>query len=327
MANGKYDDYATPDVLVSTDWVQQRLGSGEIKVLEVDEDVLLYEQGHVPGAQKLDWHTELQRQDIRDFVGEREFAELMERKGISNDDTVVLYGDKSNWWAAYAFWFLKYNGHEDARLMDGGRQAWLEEGRPLEKSTSAPSRGSYRVPYRDASIRAFAPDVLMHLLEVNAGTGALVDVRSPEEYSGEKLHMPEYPQEGALRGGHIPGAANIPGAGCQPDGTFRARWRGARRRGREARHVVAYCRTRTLESGWFVLSTCWVTPGAQLRRLVDRVGQHGRRAHEAEPGWATPTHWGLARTKRAALRLASKRAFGVRRRPDQTSAASRPSAW
>lgn len=259
MANGKYDDYATPNVLVSTDWVQQRLGSGEIKVLEVDEDVLLYEQGHVPGAQKLDWHTELQRQDIRDFVGEREFAELMERKGISNDDTVVLYGDKSNWWAAYAFWFLKYNGHADARLMDGGRQAWLAEDRPLEKVTPQPERGSYKVPYRDASIRAFAPDVLKHLLEVNAGTGALVDVRSPEEFSGERLHMPDYPQEGALRGGHIPGAANIPWArAVNPDGTFKSAVElGAlyEQAGVRPEHdVIAYCRIAERSShSWFVL--------------------------------------------------------------------------
>ena len=259
MANGKYDDYATPDVLVSTAWVQERLHDGSIKILEVDEDVLLYEQGHVPGAQKLDWHTELQRQDIRDFVGEAEFAELMERKGISNDDTVVLYGDKSNWWAAYAFWFLKYNGHVDARLMDGGRQAWVAEERPLETATAAPARGAYKVPYRDASIRAFAPDVLKHLLEVNAGRGALVDVRSPDEYSGEKLHMPDYPQEGTLRGGHIPGAANIPWArAVNPDGTFKSAVELGElydAAGVKPEHdVVAYCRIAERSShSWFVL--------------------------------------------------------------------------
>ena len=261
MANGKYNDYATPDVLVSTDWVQQRLGSGEIKILEVDEDVLLYEQGHVPGAQKLDWHTELQRQDIRDFIGEREFAELMESKGISNDDTVVLYGDKSNWWAAYAFWFLKYNGHADARLMDGGRQAWLAEERPLESATPQPERGSYQVPYRDASIRAFAPDVLKHLLEVNAGTGALVDVRSPEEYSGERLHMPDYPQEGTLRGGQIPGAKSIPWAtAANEDGTFRSRAELEQIYAGDnaldaGEPVVAYCRIGERSAHtWFVLT-------------------------------------------------------------------------
>src|SRR5690625_2056950 len=240
-------EYAQPEVLVSTDWVQDNLGTPGVRLVEVNEDVLLYDTGHIEGAVKLDWHTELQRQDVRDFIDEAAFAELMTDKGISNSDTVVLYGDKSNWWAAYAFWFLKYNGHEDARLMDGGRQAWLEEGRPLEKSTSAPSRGSYRVPYRDASIRAFAPDVLMHLLEVNAGTGAMVDVRSPEEYSGEKLHMPEHPQEGALRGGHIPGAANIPWArAVNPDGTFKSAVELSelyRSEGVLPEHdVIAYCR-------------------------------------------------------------------------------------
>src|SRR5690554_550468 len=259
MPNGKYDDYATPDVLVSTAWVEERLGDGSIKILEVDEDVLLYDTGHVPGAQKLDWHTELQRQDIRDFIDERAFEELMESKGISNSDTVVLYGDKGNWWAAYAFWFLKYNGHNDARLMDGGRQAWLEEERPLEKESGTPARGSYKVPYRDASIRAFAPDVLMHLLEVNAGTGALVDVRSPQEYSGEKLHMEEYPQEGALRGGHIPGAANIPWSrAVNPDGTFKSAVELSslyEEAGVRPEHdVIAYCRIAERSShSWFVL--------------------------------------------------------------------------
>ncbi|NLG09850.1 MAG: sulfurtransferase [Deinococcales bacterium] len=253
------DTYADPEVLVSTEWVAEHLNDPKVKVLEVDEDVLLYEQGHVPGAQKLDWHTELQRQDVRDFIGEREFAELMERKGISNDDTVVLYGDKSNWWAAYAFWFLKYNGHADARLMNGGRQKWVEEGRELETEARPVERGSYRVPYRDASIRAFAHDVMKHLLEVNAGRGALVDVRSPEEFSGEKLHMPEYPQEGALRGGHIPGAANIPWArAVNPDGTFKSASELAelyRDAGVLPEHdVVAYCRIAERSShSWFVL--------------------------------------------------------------------------
>ena len=259
MADMERDTYADPEVLVSTEWVAEHLNDPKVKVLEVDEDVLLYEQGHVPGAQKLDWHTELQRQDVRDFIGEREFADLMERKGISNDDTVVLYGDKSNWWAAYAFWFLKYNGHADARLMNGGRQKWVEEGRELETEARPVERGSYRVPYRDASIRAFAHDVMKHLLEVNAGRGALVDVRSPEEFSGEKLHMPEYPQEGALRGGHIPGAANIPWArAVNPDGTFKSASELAelyRDAGVLPEHdVVAYCRIAERSShSWFVL--------------------------------------------------------------------------
>ncbi len=259
MSDGNSREYVHPEVLVSTAWVLERLTDPSVKVLEVDEDVLLYEQSHVPGAQKLDWHTELQRQDVRDFVSERAFARLMEEKGVSNADTVVLYGDKSNWWAAYAFWFFKYNGHQDVRLMNGGRQLWVEEGKPLESEKRPVTRGSYSVPYRDASIRAFAHDVIRHLLEVNAGRGALVDVRSPEEYSGEKLHMPEYPQEGALRGGHIPGAANIPWArAVNPDGTFKSAVELAelyQAAGVRPEHdVVAYCRIAERSShSWFVL--------------------------------------------------------------------------
>jgi thiosulfate/3-mercaptopyruvate sulfurtransferase len=252
-------DYAHPEVLVDTAWVEAHHRDDGVRVVEVDEDVLLYLQGHVPGALQLDWHTELQRSDVRDFVDADAFGVLMEEKGISNDTTVILYGDKSNWWAAYAFWFLKYNGHADVRLMDGGRQKWLAEGRPLSTEATRPSRGRYRVPYRDASIRAFAPDVLQHLLRVKDGGGALVDVRSPAEYSGEKLHMPEYPQEGALRGGHVPGAVNVPWAkAVEDDGTFR---RPAALRDLYGglgvtpdKDVVAYCRIAERSSHtWFVL--------------------------------------------------------------------------
>ena len=252
-------EYAHPEVLVSTQWVDEHRGDANVRVLEVDEDVLLYEQGHVPGAVKLDWHTELQRPDVRDFVDAAGFASLMEGKGVSNDDTVILYGDKSNWWAAYALWFLKYNGHEDVRLMDGGRKKWTSEKRELVTDVVRPKRGRYRVPYRDASIRAFAADVLRQIVAVKDGVGALVDVRSPQEYTGEKLHMPEYPQEGALRGGHIPGAQSIPWAeAVEDDGTFK---------GADALHelygskgvtrdkdVVAYCRIAERSSHtWFVL--------------------------------------------------------------------------
>lgn len=259
MAGDAFTDYAHPDVLVDTAWVEAHRDDPNVRVLEVDEDVLLYEQGHVPGAVKLDWHTELQRPDVRDFVDEDGFRALMEEKGVSNDTTVVLYGDKSNWWAAYAFWFLKYNGHVDVRLMDGGRQKWVAEGRPMERGVPHVTRGSYHVPYRDASIRAFADDVLQHLLAVRDGRGALVDVRSPQEYSGEKLHMPEYPQEGALRGGHIPGAANVPWAqAVNEDGTFRTAAELAELyRGHgivPERDVIAYCRIAERSSHtWFVL--------------------------------------------------------------------------
>ena len=253
------DHYAHPEVLVETQWVEDNLNTANIRLVEVDEDILLYEQGHVPGAVKLDWHTELQRPDVRDFVDEQGFAALMEAKGISNDDTVVLYGDKSNWWAAYAFWFFKYNGHKDVRLMNGGRQKWIAESRALETDAPNPAAGQYSVPYRDASIRAFSSDVLQHLLDVKDGRGALVDVRSPAEFTGEKLHMPEYPQEGALRGGHIPGASNIPWAQTVlEDGTFKPaadlqalyESKGVT----PDKAVVAYCRIAERSShSWFVL--------------------------------------------------------------------------
>jgi thiosulfate/3-mercaptopyruvate sulfurtransferase len=251
--------FANPEVLVSTEWVAAHAQDDGVRLVEVDEDVLLYAQGHVAGAVKLDWHTELQRPDVRDFIDADAFAELMERKGISNDTTVVLYGDKSNWWAAYAFWFFKYNGHADVRLMDGGRQKWVAEGRAL--STEAPqfAPGSYRVPYRDASIRAYAHDVIAHLLGVERGHGALIDVRSPAEFTGEKLHMPEYPQEGALRAGHIPGAVNVPWAqAVREDGTFKdaaelEELYAAKGVTRD-KDVVAYCRIAERSShSWFVL--------------------------------------------------------------------------
>lgn len=250
---------ARSGVLVSTAWLASNLGREDIRVIEVDEDVLLYETGHVPGALKLDWLTELQRRDVRDFIDAEAFGKLMESKGVSNHTTVVLYGDKSNWWAAYAFWFFKYNGHADVRLMDGGRQKWVAEGRELVTEVPTLQPGTYSVAYRDASIRAFLHDVVPHLLKVNAGSGALVDVRSPQEYSGEKLHMPEYPQEGALRGGHIPGAANIPWArAVNEDGTFKASDELRRMYGELGvtpdKDVIAYCRIAERSShSWFVL--------------------------------------------------------------------------
>ncbi|QRN80549.1 MAG: sulfurtransferase [Nocardiopsis sp. BM-2018] len=247
------------DVLVTTEWVAEHLDDPSVRLVEVDEDVLLYAQGHVPGAVTLDWLTELQRPDVRDFVDAAGFARLLGSKGIGNEHTVVLYGDKSNWWAAYAYWFFRYNGHRDVRLMDGGRQLWLAEGRPLETAAPAVTPARYRVPYRDASIRAFAADVLQHVLAVKDGRGSLVDVRSPQEYSGEKLHMPEYPQEGAQRGGHIPGASNVPWASAvRDDGTFRSR---AELQALYAEHgvtpdapVITYCRIAERSSHtWFVL--------------------------------------------------------------------------
>jgi thiosulfate/3-mercaptopyruvate sulfurtransferase len=187
-------------------------------VLESNEDVLLYDTGHIPGAVKIDWHTELNDPVVRDYLQGDAFAELMSKKGISRDDTVVLYGDKSNWWAAYTLWVFTLFGHEDVRLLNGGRDAWVSQGLPLTKDVPTPSPSTYPVIERDdAEIRAFKEDVLAHLGR------PLIDVRSPEEYSGERTHMPAYPEEGALRGGHIPTAKSIPWAtAAKEDGRFKS---------------------------------------------------------------------------------------------------------
>ena len=211
-------DYAHPERLVSVDWLERNLGTQGLVVLESNEDVLLYDTGHIPGALKIDWHTELNDPVVRDYLDGTAFADLMSRKGISRGDTVVLYGDQSNWWAAYTLWVFTLFGHEDVRLLNGGRDAWVAGGLPLTKEIPTPVPTSYPVVERqDADIRAFKEDVLAHLGK------PLIDVRSPEEYSGERTHMPAYPEEGALRGGHIPTARSIPWArAANEDGTFKS---------------------------------------------------------------------------------------------------------
>ncbi len=204
-SNEKYAAYAHPERLVSTSWVAENLAAENLVVLESDEDILLYSTGHIPGAQKIDWHTELNDEVTRDYVDGEGFAKLLSSKGISRDTTVVIYGDKSNWWAAYALWVFTLFGHEDVRLMDGGRDKWIAEGRELTTDKPVVTPSDYPVVERqDEAIRAFLPEVLAHL------GNPLIDVRSPEEYSGERTHMPAYPEEGALRGGHIPSAASVP---------------------------------------------------------------------------------------------------------------------
>ena len=213
-------EYANPDVLVSTEWVAQHHADPNVRIVESDEDVLLYQMGHVPGAVKIDWHTDLQDQVVRDYIDKQRFAELCASKGIGNDTTVVFYGDKNNWWACYAFWVFQLFGHVNAKVMDGGRLKWEKERRPLTREVPAFTPTAYRATDReDARDRAFREEVLAH---VRAG-GQLVDVRSPEEYAGTRLHMPDYPNEGALRGGHIPGAKSIPWARAvnPEDGTFK----------------------------------------------------------------------------------------------------------
>ncbi len=213
--NERIAQYAHPEVVVTDSWLAENLAS--VKVVECDEDILLYETGHIPTAVKLDWHTELNHPASRDYLDGESFAKLMNEKGISRDDTVVLYGDKSNWWATYAFWVFKLFGHQDVRMLDGGRAKWIAAGHELTKDLPVVSSGDYPVVERDDStIRAFRDEVLEKL-------GApLIDVRSFPEYTGEKLHMPDYPNEGASRGGHIPTAASIPWSkAIQEDETFR----------------------------------------------------------------------------------------------------------
>ena len=218
--NPDFADYAHPDRLVSTAWLAEHLGEPGLVVVESDEDVLLYDSGHVPGAVKVDWHTELNDRVTRDYVDGPAFAALMSAKGISRDDTVVVYGDKSNWWAAYAMWVFALFGHPDVRLLDGGRGAWVAEGRELTRDQPGVTPADYPVVERsDAGLRAYREEVLAHL-----GRGPLVDVRSLPEYTGERTHMPDYPEEGALRGGHIPSAVSVPWAkAAADDGRFRKR--------------------------------------------------------------------------------------------------------
>jgi thiosulfate/3-mercaptopyruvate sulfurtransferase len=250
--------YTHPEALVTTEWVAQHLNDSDIRIVESDEDVLLYDTGHVPNSVKIDWHADLNDALQRDYLTADRFAELMSAKGISPDTTVVFYGDKNNWWATYALWVFQLFGHTKVKVMDGGRKKWEDEGRELTTEVPRFERSSYPKPSRDdEKIRAFRDDVLEHLDRKNP----LVDVRSPDEYKGLKLHMPEYPQEGALRGGHIPTAKNVPWArAANPDtGEFKsadelkAIYEGeiGLKKGDD---VIAYCRIGERSSHtWFVL--------------------------------------------------------------------------
>ncbi len=251
--------YAKPDALVTTQWVADHLGDPNVKILESNEDVLLYDTGHIPGAQKLDWHADLNDPVERDYLEPAQFAELVGRLGITPDTTVIFYGDKNNWWATYALWVFRLFGHDNVKVMDGGRKKWEDEGRDTTTDTPSYPRADYPLPVRDDErIRAFREDVLEHLNT----PGRLVDVRSPDEYKGIKLHMPEYPQEGAIRGGHIPGANNVPWArAVNPDtGEFksadelRAIYEGEIGL-KDSDDVIAYCRIGERSSHtWFVLT-------------------------------------------------------------------------
>ncbi|MGB8404866.1 MAG: sulfurtransferase [Mycobacterium sp.] len=246
--------YAHPERLVTADWLSANLGRPGLAIVESDEDVLLYDTGHIPGAVKIDWHIDLNDPAVRDYIDGERFAALMDRKGISRDDTVVIYGDKSNWWAAYALWVFTLFGHEDVRLLDGGRDLWVSTGRDTSLDVPATQSTGYPVVERnDSAIRAFRQDVLDAL-----GTSPLIDVRSPQEYTGERTHMPDYPEEGALRGGHIPTAVSIPWAKAADDsGRFRNHGELKELYGHLGADdaIIAYCRIGERSSHtWFVLT-------------------------------------------------------------------------
>ena len=251
--------YVHGDILVSTDWLSQHLTDPSIRIVESNEDVLLYPSGHIPGAVQIDWTADLNDQLKRDYIGKEQFEKLLSKSGISNDTTVIFYGDKNNWWATYAFWVFQLFGHTKAKIVDGGRVKWEKEGRQLVKEVPTYPATKYTAKDRDdKTIRAFREDVLKH---INAKL-PLVDVRSPEEFSGERLHMPAYPNEGALRGGHIPGAKSVPWARAinPDDGTFKSaeelksiyeKEKGLK----QDDTVIAYCRIGERSShSWFVLT-------------------------------------------------------------------------
>jgi thiosulfate/3-mercaptopyruvate sulfurtransferase len=213
-------EYARPEMMVTAEWLEAHLDDPNIVIVESDEDVLLYDTGHIPGAVKVDWHTELNDQVTRDYVDGEGFARLMSEKGISRESTVVFYGDNFNWWAAYALWVFSLFGHPDVRLLNGGRMKWQSDGRPMTTDVPKREQTDYPVIERDDSkIRAYKEAVLDHM----GSEKPMVDVRSPEEFRGERTHMPEYPQEGVLRGGHIPGAHSVPWKrAANDDGTFKS---------------------------------------------------------------------------------------------------------
>jgi thiosulfate/3-mercaptopyruvate sulfurtransferase len=250
--------YARADVLVSTEWVQAHVDDPAVRLIESNEDTLLYASGHIPGAVHVDWTADLNDQIRRDYLAREAFEALMSRIGVARDTTVVFYGDKNNWWACYAFWVFQLFGHDRARVMDGGRVKWEKEGRPLTRDVPRYAPTRYRAPEReDRPHRAFRDEVLAHV----QAKGQLVDVRSPEEYSGARLHMVDYPNEGALRGGHIPGARSVPWARAidPEDGTFRSadELRAIYLQGeglRPDRETIAYCRIGERSSHtWFAL--------------------------------------------------------------------------
>ena len=250
-------EYAHPESLVSTEWVAEHGDDPNVRLIEVDVDTSAYEQGHIAGAVGWNWQSQLQQTVRRDVIGKSDMEQLLGAAGVDNDSTVVLYGDNNNWFAAWAFWQMKYYGHGDVRLMNGGRVKWVAENRPLTTEPAAPSAKTYRAGDPDESIRAYRDYVLS---AVGAGNISLVDVRAPAEYSGELLAPENLPQEGSQRGGHIPGAVNIPwGQAVAEDGSFKSADELAALYGGKgidgSRETIAYCRIGERSSHtWFVLT-------------------------------------------------------------------------
>ncbi len=250
-------EYAHPESLVSTEWVAEHGGDANVRLIEVDVDTAAYEQGHIAGAVGWNWQSQLQQSVRRDLLSKEEMEGLLGGSGVSNDATVVVYGDNNNWFAAWAFWQIRYYGHTNVKLMNGGRAKWEAEGRPMTTDVPSYAATNFTAKDPDESIRAYRDQVLA---AVSAGSTALVDVRSPAEFSGELLAPPNLPQEGSQRGGHIPGAANIPwGQAANEDGTFKSADELAELYGGKgvdgSRDTIAYCRIGERSSHtWFVLT-------------------------------------------------------------------------
>ncbi len=278
-------EYAHPETLVDTSWVADHLNDANVRLIEADEDVLLYEVGHIPGAVKLDWHVDVQNPLSRDFVDQAGFEKLLSRYGVNNDTTIVLYGDRNNWYAAYAYWLFSEYGHKGLKILNGGRAKWEAEGRPFTKEVPHHATTNYKAQPADESNRAFRDDVAAGLKNPNR---RLIDVRSPQEYSGELLHMVNYPQEGAQRAGHVPGAKNIPWAtAANADGTFKSAEElqqiYAGKDIKPENEVISYCRIGERSAHtWFVLTRLlgypnvrnydgsWTEWGSLVRSPIER---------------------------------------------------------
>lgn len=254
----KFASYAHPEALVDTQWLDEHRGHPQVRIVESNEDLLLYDTGHIPGAVHIDWRADLNDDVMRDYIGPEAFADLCSRHGIGWDTTVVFYGDKANWWACYALWVFRLFGHQDVRILDGGRDKWVAEGRELTREVPRYPPADYPSPEgrRDGEIRAFFEEALAQ----SEAQRPLIDVRSPGEYSGEVTHMPEYPQEGVLRGGHIPGARSVPWKlAANDDGTFKTVHELKQIYTKDLGlhqddEIVAYCRIGERSSHtWFVL--------------------------------------------------------------------------